>query len=188
MPILPAEPEMYPPDLWRGEPQGDQGRWWCLHTKPRQEKATARYLLSRHMAFYLPLVVEEKRTPGGRKTRALIPLFPSYVFLRGDDAARIDAYRGNSLVNVIDVGDQARLFDDLAQVHRMLASGIPVVAEPSHPVGSLVKIVNGPLAGLVGTVTRRGNRDQFIATVHFLGQGAAVELQDWQVERIEVEG
>jgi transcription antitermination factor NusG len=187
MPILPAEPEMYPPNLWRTAPENG-AKWWCLHTKPRQEKATARHLLSRQMAFYLPQVVQENRTPAGRKTRALIPLFPGYVFLRGDDVARVEAYKGNSLVNVLEVGDQTRLAEDLSQIHQMLASGIPVVAEPTHPVGSRVKIITGPLAGLVGTVSRRGNRDHFIAIVHFLGRGAAVELQNWQVERIESEG
>ena len=39
-----------------------------------------------------------------------------------------------------------------------------------------------PLAGLVGTVVRRGKGDQFVAVLRFLGQGAMVELRDWQVE------
>ena len=32
---------------------------------------------------------------------------------------------------------------------------------------------------------RRGKRDQFVAVVEFLGSGARVELQDWQVEPVE---
>ena len=51
MPILPAEPDLYPSDLWQGADlmeEASRGRlWWCLHTKPRQEKATARDLRSR---------------------------------------------------------------------------------------------------------------------------------------------
>ncbi len=50
MPILPAEPDLYPSDLWDRlsepvpEPQDDEARvrWMCLHTRPRQEKAVAR--------------------------------------------------------------------------------------------------------------------------------------------------
>jgi transcriptional antiterminator RfaH len=52
------------------------------------------------------------------------------------------------------------------------------------PVGATVRIVTGPLTGIVGTVVRRGKRDQFIAMVNFLGRGAMVDLQDWQVERV----
>jgi transcriptional antiterminator RfaH len=64
----------------------------------------------------------------------------------------------------------------------MLSSGLPVQPEPTVPVGARVKIASGPLAGLEGTVIRRGKRDQFVAVVHFLGRGATVDLEDWQVE------
>jgi transcriptional antiterminator RfaH len=74
---------------------------------------------------------------------------------------------------------------DLRQIHQMLSSGLAVVPEPTHPVGSRIRILNGPLAGLSGTVVRRGKRDQFVAIVQFLGRGAAVDLQDWQVEQID---
>ena len=187
MPILPAEPDLYPPDLWdREEPTSEPGRrWWCLHTKPRQEKAAARHLRSRQIPHYLPQVVREDRTPGGRKIRSVIPLFPGYLFLLGEERHRIEALKGNHLANVLEVGDQEDLRRDLNQIHRLLASGLAVVPEPTYPVGAQVRIATGPLAGLVGRVLRRGKRDQFVAVVEFLGSGARVELQDWQVEPVE---
>ncbi len=187
MPILPSEPDMYPDDLWEGPPAapGSEGlRWYCLHVKPRQEKATARDLRARRVAFYLPQVVREDRTPAGRKTRSILPLFGGYLFLLGDEASRLEALRGNRLVNVLEVADQDALARDLRQVHRMLASGLAIEPEAAAPVGSRVRIVGGPLAGLVGIVVRRGKRDHFFAQVHFLGMGATVALEDWQVERI----
>src|SRR5690349_6602160 len=111
MPILPAEPDQFPVDLWEdGHLDPDpQRRWWCLHTKPRQEKATARHLLAQCLPFYLPLVVQEGRTPGGRKTRSIVPLFPGYLFLHGDDRARVEALKGNTLAGVLAVGDSTAL-------------------------------------------------------------------------------
>jgi transcriptional antiterminator RfaH len=187
MPILPAEPECYPPDLWEHESavkaQADS-QWWCLHTKPRQEKSLARDLYNQRLAYYLPQVVREDYTPQGRKTRSIIPFFPSYLFLFGDERARVDALRGNRLVNVLNVVDQATLERDLRQIHQMLRSGLSVSSAHSVSIGSKVKILTGPLEGIEGTVIRRGNRDQFVAVVNFLRQGAVVDLQDWQVERI----
>lgn len=187
MPILPAEPEMYPADLWLGGASvGDpEVRWWCLHTKPRQEKSIARHLRTRQIAHYLPQVVHESRTPGGRKIRSVIPLFPSYLFLLGDHPQRVEALKTNSLVGVLEVLDQPSLSRDLRQIHQMLNSGLPVVPEPTHPVGSTIRILSGPLSGLVGTVIRRGKRDQFVAVVRFLGRGATVDLEDWQVEQVD---
>jgi transcriptional antiterminator RfaH len=188
MPILPAEPDLYPTDLWQGyNLNGGDGRsrkWWCLHTKPRQEKATARDLRSQKIAYYLPQVVHEDRTPQGRKTRSVLPLFTSYLFLLGDEQERVLSLKGNRLVRVIDVPDQGEMHHDLRQIHQLLASGLAVGAEPVVPVGARVRIQSGPLTGIVGRVIRRGKRDQFVAVVHFLGSGATVDLEDWQVEQL----
>jgi transcriptional antiterminator RfaH len=187
MPILPAEPQLFPPDLWQGEVGGiEPGRpWWCLHTKTRQEKATARYLHGRELTYYLPQVIQESRTPGGRRIRSLQPLFGGYVFFQGDDRQRVEALKSDKLNKVLEVPDQEELVRDLRQVHRLLSSGLEVLPELTHPVGSRVRILSGPLQGAVGTVFRRDRRDQFVAVVRFLGRGATVELRDWQVERIE---
>jgi transcription antitermination factor NusG len=187
MPILPAEPDLFPPDLWAEDTESSSpdGRWWCLHTKPRQEKATARHLLCRGISYYLPQVVQEGRTPAGRRTRSVVPLFAGYLFFRGDDRQRVEAIQSDRLVKMLEVFDQESLVRDLTQLHRILSSDLPVLAEPTHPVGARVRIVNGPLAGLIGLVVRRGQRDQFVAVVRFLGRGATIDLQDWQVERVE---
>ena len=188
MPILPAEPDFYPPDLWE-DPKAiphaqEEAVWWCLHAKPRQEKATGRELRKLGITFYLPQVLKEDRTPQGRKIRSVIPLFPSYLFLHGDYNDRLAALRGNRLVAVLEVSDQPSLERDLRQIHTMLSSGLPVEPEPTVPVGSRVRIITGPLTGIEGTVIRRGKRDQFVAVVRFLGRGATVDLEDWQVEQI----
>jgi transcriptional antiterminator RfaH len=193
MPILPAEPEFYPPTLWQQNEHSDSTRapmeavWWCLHAKPRQEKAVGRELHKLGLSFYLPQVLKEDRTPQGRKIRSVVPLFPGYLFLLGDHAARLAALRGNRLVSVLEVRDQLSLERDLRQIHTMLASGIPVGPEPGIPVGARVRICTGPLTGVEGTVIRRGRRDQFVAVVRFLGRGAIVDLEDWQVEQISEE-
>jgi transcription antitermination factor NusG len=187
MPILPAEPDLYPSDLWSevlGQSRPER-RWWCLHTKPRQEKAAARDLRTRGVPYYLPQVVRELRTPQGRKTRSIVPLFTSYLFLLGDERERIEALKGNRLVSMLEVSDQPTLAHDLRQIHQMLTSGLAVVPEPVMPVGATVRIKTGPLAGIEGTVMRRGKRDQFVAVVQFLGRGATVDLEDWQVEQVD---
>jgi transcriptional antiterminator RfaH len=158
--------------------------WWCLHTKPRQEKATARELRKHEVVYYLPQVMNDTRTPQGRRIQSVTPLFAGYLFLHGDAHDRLVALRGNRLVSVLEVVDQEGLVRDLRQVYQMLNSGLPVSPEPMMPVGARVRIMTGPLSGIIGTVIRRGKRDQFVAVVQFLGRGATVDLEDWQVEQV----
>jgi len=187
MPILPAEPDCNPPNLWDDQslPVDGDVCWWCLHTKPRQEKATARDLRNAGIVYYLPQALKESRTPQGRKIQSIVPLFTGYMFLRGDRNDRLVALRAHRLVGVLEVADQEALTRDLRQIHTMLSSGMPVSEEPAVPVGASVRIVNGPLTGVVGKVVRRGKKDQFVALVRFLGRGATVDLRDWQVERVD---
>lgn len=193
MPIKPAEPDLFPPDLWERLPTPVSSgwaddrpgpRWWCLHTKPRQEKATARHLRSSGLTYYLPQAVREGRTPEGRRTRSVIPLFPSYLFLFEDERGRVESMRRNTLVRVLEIPDQDQLDRDLRQIHRLVSSGLTVIPEPTYPEGSRVRIKTGPLTGMTGMVLRRQKRDAFIALVRFLGRGAAVDLEDWQVEPV----
>lgn len=193
MPIKPAEPDLFPPDLWervapplKSAPhhEGTGPRWWCLHTKPRQEKATARHLRSAGLTYYLPQAVREGRTPEGRKIRSLIPLFPSYLFLFEDELGRVESMRRNTLVQVLEIADQGHLDRDLRQIHRLVSSGLTVIPEPTYPTGSRVRINTGPLAGMTGVVLRRQKQDAFVALVRFLGRGASVDLEDWQVEPV----
>ena len=114
----------------------------------------------------------------------MLPLFTSYLFLLGDEQQRLTALKGNRLVRTIEVADQTRMDHDLRQIHQVLASGLAVVAEPMAPIGARVRILTGPLMGLEGRVVRRGKLDKFVAVVHFLGSGAMVDLEDWQVEQL----
>jgi transcription antitermination factor NusG len=187
MPILPAEPDCHPSNLWDdgdSSPLKAEGAWWCLHTKPRQEKSTARDLREQGLMYYLPQVLKESRTPRGRKLQSVVPLFAGYLFLHGDPNDRVAALRGDRLVNVLEVVDQEGLVRDLRQVYKMLSSGLTISSEPMIPIGAKVRIATGPLTGIIGTVIRRGNRDQFVVAVNFLGRGATVDLEDWQLEQV----
>ncbi len=188
MAILAAEADFHPENLWDEPLEASSDppdvRWCCLHTKPRQEKAVARDLRRADLSFYLPQSIHESRTPQGRAIRSLLPLFPGYVFLKGDDHDRSTAYRCNRLVQILEVHDQHALRQDLRRIHTMLSSGLPLAAEPQILPGTGVRITSGPLAGVEGIVVRRGGGDRFVAAVRFLARGASVQLHDWQVEPI----
>jgi transcription antitermination factor NusG len=180
MPILPPETAWFPPSLFDSDlPALDsERRWRVLHTKPRQEKSLARYLLDRAISFYLPLVshrVLQRR----RLLTSYVPLFPGYLFLRADPSERVQALMSGRVVRTLEVEDQAELWEDLLGLWRLLASGMPVTPEQRLAPGAAVEITSGPLAGLRGKIIRAASGRRFVVEVHFIQSGASVLLDDF---------
>ena len=117
MPLLPLEPFIFPESLLdsRSPAEGDGLRWWVLHTRPRAEKALARRILNDGTGFFLPLYRRQWRSRG-RILTSYLPLFPGYLFMRGDGDTRLRALETNLVANCLPVGDQARMWRDLARV------------------------------------------------------------------------
>jgi transcriptional antiterminator RfaH len=182
MPILPAETDRYPVDLFDGHGATSGEAWWVLHTRPRQEKSLARELVERCLPFYLPQVERRSRIRG-RIVTAHVPLFTSYVFLLGNERQRVAALATHRVVTALRVADQARLTAELDQVHRLIESGAPVTAEQRIGPGATVEICSGPLAGMRGTVVRSAAGRRFVVRVDFIQRGASVELDDYTLVR-----
>jgi transcriptional antiterminator RfaH len=182
MPILPPEPSVYPDSLlaegtWTAD---ESQRWLVLHTRPRAEKALARRLLTRSISFYLPLFQKRSRSRG-RLLSSYLPLFPGYIFLLGDQDARLEALQTNLVAQCLPVEDQTGLYEDLVRVYQLTGSGEPVVPEQHLQPGTWVEIVEGPMTGLQGKVIRQGKRLKFFVEVNFLQQGASVEIDGWMI-------
>ncbi len=189
MPILDAEANLHPQrllsDLGPNEFSGSQDRdWWVLMTKPRQEKAVARELLSRDVPFYLPLVKRDNFIRG-RRVRSHIPLFTGYVFCFGDDDERIEALKTNRVAQTLHVLDQSQLWNDLRQIERLITADAPLTVESRLQAGRRVRIKSGVMKGLEGTVVVRRPRSRLLVAVHFLQSGASIEIDDFMLEPID---
>src|SRR5205807_8304193 len=123
------------------------GRWWVLHTRPRAEKTLARRFQGRGIPYFLPLYHREWRS-NGRQFRSYLPLFPGYVFLHGDEFARLAALETNLVAQVLPVEDQHQLYADLRRVYKLLSTGAPVMPEDRLAPGDTVEVVKGPFTGL----------------------------------------
>ena len=185
MPIVAAEPVMFPEGLLT-EPDAladRHGRWWAVYTKSRAEKALARHLNLRSVPYYLPLY-RNSWQKNGRTFTSHLPLFPGYVFLFGEDPARVAALESNCVSRMLPVLDQSRLFTDLRRVDRMLSAQVPVTPVDQYLPGQPVRIIAGPFAGLVGTLVRKGSQLRLVVEVAFLNQAVWAEVEPWTVEPV----
>lgn len=186
MPILSAEPDLYPPALLDRPPADGRG-WLVAHTRPRQEKALARRLLAAGLPFYLPCT--ENRVRAGRRVLvSRVPVFPGYLFARGTAADRVRVLDTGRAAAVLRVVDADRLWDDLRRVRRVLDSGAPLEPHDRAEPGDPVRVRSGPLAGLTGTVVRHAGGCRLLVRVDFIGRGVAVELGTAELARLAPRG
>lgn len=184
MPLLPLDVFLYPEDLFECESHlSADDDWWVLHARPRAEKALAQRLLRRNLAFFLPLAKRQWRNRG-RLLCSYLPLFPGYVFLKGDRQARTLALETNVVARVLSVVDQEQLHEDLTRVFRLMESGMALTPEERLQPGMRVEIVGGPLAGLEGKILHRDKQLRFFIEVQMLQRGVSVEIDGWMLQPV----
>ena len=161
--------------------------WYVLHTKSRHEKVVNGLLLQKSIEVYLPLVtVRSKRRD--RKLMIRVPLFPGYIFVKTD-------LHPNSHLEVVKTVGAVRLLGNkqgpLAVADATIES-LQIMVDSNHPVttghrlktGDSVMVVHGPFAGVVGTFVRYGGKGRVIVNIEALGQYAAVEVDEEDIEFI----
>jgi transcriptional antiterminator RfaH len=183
MPVLAAEPALFPQDLFALEQRAAQAqrRWYVMHTRPRQEKSLARQLLQAEIPYYVPQAVKRWRLRG-RVISSHVPVFASYAFVLADRQERISVLATQRIVRPLEVDDQDRLWKDLAQIEKLLACGAPILPEDKLQPGMRVVIKSGVLEGLEGTILRTESGRRFTVQVNFIQRGASVLLDDYVLQ------
>ena len=114
-----------------------------------------------------------------------MPLFPSYVFFRGDEMTRYSALTTGRLCRVIEISDQQGLTAELSAVHRALEGKAVLAPYLSAVVGTRCRVSAGPFQGLEGVVVRVDDTTRLVLQVGILGQGASMEIDADLVEPLE---
>jgi len=186
MPILPKQRDLFPADLL-DTPAGmrvEAGQWVAFYTLSRREKDLMRKLEAVGIPFYAPLIKRRLHSAGGRTRVSHVPLFPGYVFSLVDDDQRRAALATNTIARWLPITDDAALVADLLSIKQLIETEQPLTPEARIEPGQLVRVRSGAMRGLEGTVVKRRGGQRLVVAVRFLNQGASVELEDVDLERL----
>ncbi len=162
-----------------------RGTWWLAYTRPRFEKAFAWDLYNRGIGYFLPMY-EKTIFSGGRNRHLMVPLFTSYVFFCGTEQDRYAAIKTNRLCHTVDIVDQERLIEELADIEAALLGRAVIGAYPGLAVGRRCRVSAGPMKGVEGVVVERNcPRARMVIEVTILTQGALVEIDADLLEPLE---
>lgn len=167
---------VWPDDLFAGG-GGDGTFWTCVRTRPRWEKKFADWMIERRKSCFLPVFLHE--TDSGRKRRTSeLPLFPGFVFVRGDFAKK-DFVQTGSVAYVLkprSAREAEQLSRELKDIWKGLTSGLYVTPVQNLAAGETCRIVSGPLQGVEAKFERMGREGRLVLQVEMMGGGVALEI------------
>jgi transcription antitermination factor NusG len=168
--------------------------WYVCTTLPRGEKIADRGLRKLRIEHYLP-TINKTRQWSDRKKVMEFPLFNGYIFiLENIGASRI----------------RKRVLQAPKIAYFVQKDGIPVIV-PDSVIRSLmiltsqwneqfelenedinsqlkegdpIRIINGPLRGVAGTLIRKKNFPRIVVFVEAIGQGVSLEVDLHTVEKM----
>ncbi len=161
--------------------------WFVLHTKSRFENVVFEGLSKKSMEVFLPKIRVRSRRRD-RKKMIHVPIFPGYVFVRTD----LDPYEH---VEIVKTTGAVRLIGNLQgpvpvpaeaieSLRIMVATDDAITTGYRFQEGDRVMVLTGPFAGVVGIFSRYGGQGRVVVNIEVLGQYAAVEVDEEEVEKL----
>ena len=135
----------------------DDLEWYCLRTKPRNERLTSNFLRVRTaVEVFCPFVRFERARRSG-KLWVTEAMFPGYVFARFryvSQCRQIRATRG--VVKIVSFGEvPARVSSEIIdELRNAVQDQETIVIQPGIEVGEEVNVIAGPFRGLRAVVSR----------------------------------
>lgn len=161
--------------------------WYVVHTKPQQEHVAYANLARQGYAVYLPRIKVLKRSLRSKcQEMKLEPLFPRYLFFKpGSSGHSIAPVRSTlGVASIVRFGSAPAILrhEVLQGIQDFEALQNEAGLEAISPFrdGSLVQVVDGPLAGMEGLVSSV-SQERVVVLMQLLGHDVRVTLSHHQL-------
>jgi transcription antitermination factor NusG len=159
--------------------------WYALTVAPRHERTAARYLRDKGFEEFSP-TYRARRRWSDRMKEVELCLFPGYIFCRflNDDRRQILSTPG--IASIVGFAKTPLPVPDseIAAFQTMVASGRQVEPWPYLLAGELVRIDEGCLQSLRGTLVRQKDCWRVVVNLELLGRSVAVEIDREALTRV----
>jgi transcription termination/antitermination protein NusG len=163
--------------------------WLVIWTESRAEKKVASRLSAKGIEAWLPSVTERHRW-SDRWRDVVMPLFPGYLFARGDSNGIAQVLQTPGVLTLVKHEGRPVLLehDFIARLRRAVESGGPDTQRvtqqpPRYCVGDEVVVQEGPLAGARGVVRENRGARRLLIWIREIGHGVAFTIGCARVRR-----
>ena len=164
---------------------GAARQWYAVYTLPQNERSASAHLALRDIESYLPTYEMVRKWRNRQQVRLQLPLFPSYLFVCVRPKERALVLTAPGVVRIVGTRREAIPIAD--EIIEFLRSDLCLGrAEPYRElvVGERVRIRDGSMRGVEGTLIRKNNKLRFILTVEMLQRHVAIEIDARNLEPV----
>ena len=162
------------PDTERAFPEK---AWFAVNVRHQHERMAAGAMSAHGVETFLPLYRERRRW-SDRVKHLDAPLFPGYVFGRFPVEDRVRVLRIPGVARIVGFGGSPAPvpFHEIDRVRAALASKLPIGPWPYPKMGDRVRIEDGPLRGVEGTLLRDKGALRLVLAIELLQRALAIEI------------
>lgn len=152
--------------------------WYALAVKPRCERTASSFLRGKGLEELTPVYRARRRWSDRIKELELL-LFPGYVFCRFNYFQKLAVLSTPGVASIVGYGKVPVAVPDaeIAAIQAVVASRLPAQPWPYLRVGEPVRIEQGCLYGLTGTLVREKDACRVVVSVELLRRSVAVEIE-----------
>lgn len=159
--------------------------WWALYTRHQHEKVVAETLSEKGFKVFLPLYESVRRWKDRKKLLSL-PLFPCYVFVKGNQDRKLQVVTTPGVHMMLYRGERVATIPEaeIEAIQRAVEGHYRVEPHPFLKCGERVRVVRGALEGVEGILLRKKNWCRLVLSVEMLAQSVVVEIGSSDVEPV----
>ena len=168
----------------------DEKCWHALYVRSRSEKKVLSQLEEMGVEAYLPLITVVRKW-SDRRMKVQEPLFKSYVFVRSNNKQYIPILNVYGVVRFVCFEREAVVVPEnqIVAIRKFVkdyehGEEYKMRNDEDLKVGQKVRIINGPMKGLVGRLDTICNKRHLIVYIDVVGQCIPVHIPRAKVEPV----
>ncbi|MEE9911455.1 MAG: UpxY family transcription antiterminator [Deltaproteobacteria bacterium] len=164
--------------------------WYAVHTKSRHEYKVHCGLNQKNLKSFLPeMEVWSKRKD--RKKKLSVPLFPGYLFVEAslDNETKLAILKTAGVVQILGKKENAEPLavpeEKIIAIQRIMDKKVQVFSIHYPKEGEPARIMDGPFAGIEGTVIKSDLENElFVISIDLMQRSVAIKLEGFQISKI----
>jgi len=164
--------------------------WYAVSTKSRHEYKALTGLSQKNLTTFLPeMEVWSKRKD--RKKKITVPLFPGYLFVNAvlDNETKLTILKTVGVVRILGKKLNTEPLpvpeEKILAIQRILEKKVEMFSLQYPKAGEPARIMDGPFAGIEGTViTSDPEKELFVITIDLMQRSVAIKLEGFQISKI----